>query len=173
MKALGLKGLPILAACALLFSITRSEASIVDVSGTYGGFGSTGTFSGQLTVTGGLYTGGDVTTMPTAGTNFGEFKFAINIPLLASFIDLANLSIHPTAILALSLPTPVNLPGAITGGIFSGDGDTSVPGDTELANLTSGTATPTPLPATIPLFATGVGGLGLLGWRRKRKAQAV
>jgi hypothetical protein len=28
----------------------------------------------------------------------------------------------------------------------------------------------TPLPATLPLFATGLGGLGLLGWRRKRKA---
>jgi hypothetical protein len=32
--------------------------------------------------------------------------------------------------------------------------------------------TPTPLPAALPLFATGLGGLGLLGWRRKRKAQA-
>ena len=31
----------------------------------------------------------------------------------------------------------------------------------------------TPLPATLPLLATGLGGLGLLGWRRKRKAQAV
>ena len=29
----------------------------------------------------------------------------------------------------------------------------------------------TPIPATLPLFATGIGGLGLLGWRRKRKAQ--
>ena len=28
----------------------------------------------------------------------------------------------------------------------------------------------TPLPATLPLFATGLGVLGLLGWRRKRKA---
>jgi hypothetical protein len=27
----------------------------------------------------------------------------------------------------------------------------------------------TPLPATLPLFATGLGALGLLGWRRKRK----
>jgi PEP-CTERM motif-containing protein len=27
----------------------------------------------------------------------------------------------------------------------------------------------TPLPATLPLFATGLGGLGLLSWRRKRK----
>jgi hypothetical protein len=29
------------------------------------------------------------------------------------------------------------------------------------------------LPAALPLFATGLGGLGLLGWRRKRKAQAI
>jgi len=28
----------------------------------------------------------------------------------------------------------------------------------------------TPIPATLPLFATGLGALGLLGWRRKRKA---
>ena len=27
----------------------------------------------------------------------------------------------------------------------------------------------TPLPAALPLFATGIGALGLLGWRRKRK----
>ena len=31
----------------------------------------------------------------------------------------------------------------------------------------------TPLPAALPLFASGLGGLGLIGWHRKRKAQAV
>ena len=31
----------------------------------------------------------------------------------------------------------------------------------------------TPLPAALPLFATGLGALGLLGWRRKRKAQVA
>jgi hypothetical protein len=30
-----------------------------------------------------------------------------------------------------------------------------------------------PLPAALPLFATGLGALGLLGWRRKRKAAAL
>jgi len=34
-------------------------------------------------------------------------------------------------------------------------------------------ANQTPLPAALPLFATGLGALGLLGWRRKRKARAV
>ena len=33
--------------------------------------------------------------------------------------------------------------------------------------------TPIPLPGTLPLFASGLGALGLLGWRRKRKGQAV
>ena len=32
--------------------------------------------------------------------------------------------------------------------------------------------TVTPLPATLPLFATGLGALGLLGWRRKRTTAA-
>jgi hypothetical protein len=40
-----------------------------------------------------------------------------------------------------------------------------------LASVTFDTA-PTPLPAALPLFATGLGALGLLGWRRKRKAAA-
>ena len=30
----------------------------------------------------------------------------------------------------------------------------------------------TPVPAALPLFATGVGALGLMGWRRKRKQAA-
>jgi hypothetical protein len=34
------------------------------------------------------------------------------------------------------------------------------------------TATATPLPAALPLFATGLGAFGLLGWRRKRKVAA-
>jgi hypothetical protein len=32
-----------------------------------------------------------------------------------------------------------------------------------------GSPTPTPIPLALPLFATGLGAIGLLGWRRKRK----
>lgn len=36
----------------------------------------------------------------------------------------------------------------------------------------NGAVSTTPLPAALPLFATGLGALGLFGWRRKRKAAA-
>ena len=38
---------------------------------------------------------------------------------------------------------------------------------------TSGNTFAVPVPSTLSLFATSLVGLGLLGWRRKRKAQAV
>jgi hypothetical protein len=42
---------------------------------------------------------------------------------------------------------------------------------TQLTGFSALDAT-TPLPAALPLFATGLGALGLLGWRKKRKAAA-
>jgi hypothetical protein len=48
-----------------------------------------------------------------------------------------------------------------------------VNGDDNTIGLLANPASTTPLPAALPLFATGIGGLGLLGWRRKRKAQAA
>jgi hypothetical protein len=41
------------------------------------------------------------------------------------------------------------------------------------AGIDNGPVSNTPLPVTLPLFASGLGALGLLGWRRKRKAQAL
>ena len=42
-------------------------------------------------------------------------------------------------------------------------------GEATITELTGAGPGETPLPAALPLFATGLGGLGLLGWRRKRK----
>jgi hypothetical protein len=53
-------------------------------------------------------------------------------------------------------------------GITPGDYVYSFPGDTITLEFAA-----TPLPATLPLFVTGLGVMGLLGWRRKRKAQAA
>jgi hypothetical protein len=38
---------------------------------------------------------------------------------------------------------------------------------------TGNVTTITPLPAALPLFATGLGAVGMLGWRRKRKNTAA
>jgi hypothetical protein len=37
----------------------------------------------------------------------------------------------------------------------------------------TGTVVATPLPAALPLFATGLGALGLLAWRKTKKAAAL
>jgi hypothetical protein len=48
------------------------------------------------------------------------------------------------------------------------------PAITDQTNGVTGEAVPeTPLPAALPLFATGLGAMGLLGWRRKRKNAAL
>jgi hypothetical protein len=69
-------------------------------------------------------------------------------------------------------------------GGYSGNCASAQPGNVEAiedqggsiqSTLLSGTQpiATTPLPAALPLFATGLGALGLLGWRRKRKAAAL
>jgi len=54
------------------------------------------------------------------------------------------------------------------GAFYDQYGETLTLGVTTVNALAS-----TPLPATLPLFATGLAGLGLLGWRRKKKAIAA
>jgi hypothetical protein len=54
---------------------------------------------------------------------------------------------------------------------FNGFGDATT--DISGTWTTSLGAVATPLPAALPLFAGGLGVMGLLGWRRKRKASAA
>lgn len=59
-----------------------------------------------------------------------------------------------------------------TDGSWPGPGSVN-PSDTVI-NVADVALTPTaPIPAALPLFATGLGALGLLSWRRKRKASAA
>jgi len=65
-------------------------------------------------------------------------------------------------------PSAIWLLSATDGfGIFLAD---TTGADTNFWGLAPAT---TPVPAAFPLFATGLGGLGLLGWRRKRKARTL
>jgi hypothetical protein len=58
-------------------------------------------------------------------------------------------------------------PDLLSGPIYAFDAPVLV-GDWEITLQAA-----TPLPATLPLFATGLGALGLFGWRRKRKNAAA
>jgi len=57
-------------------------------------------------------------------------------------------------------------------GSFTYAPEGAYPADTQYNGTIPQTAV-TPVPAALPLFAGGLGALGLLGWRRKRKAQVA
>jgi hypothetical protein len=53
------------------------------------------------------------------------------------------------------------------------DGVDSQSSSSVSGNIQIGTASTTPLPTALPLFATGLGAMGLFGWRRKRKTAVI
>jgi hypothetical protein len=74
---------------------------------------------------------------------------------------------------AAGQPPPLVEIGMLNGALFEEATGPLVGFDAAQVGTWTVTETVTPLPAALPLFATGIGGLGFLGWRRKRKAQAV
>ena len=66
-------------------------------------------------------------------------------------------------------------PGGLSEAAFAilGANQSGGPGNAISWALTDTTVNPTPLPASLPLFATGIGILGLCGWHRKRKTQTA
>jgi hypothetical protein len=82
---------------------------------------------------------------------------------------------------AVALNTAVQVTmglGSGVGGTFTGQIDPMFTVDFTRYQLlfspgvVNGDPSPIPLPAALPLFATGLGALGLLGWRRKRATAA-
>jgi hypothetical protein len=72
-------------------------------------------------------------------------------------------------ITSLDLFADVTPYGFVTsGGIPIGANDFHFAAHIDLASVP-----PIPLPGALPLFATGLGALGLLGWRRKKKRPSV
>jgi hypothetical protein len=76
--------------------------------------------------------------------------------ILGADADTGNSATYPTTTASIDpyFTFPSNYSLIISAGV--GNGNAPLPS--------------TPLPAALPLFATGLGGLGLLGWRRRRKS---
>jgi hypothetical protein len=74
--------------------------------------------------------------------------------------------------LAADVGTTVLFPNAFAGPTEDSNGNfTYLASSGNIYNGTSGVS-PVPLPGALPLFATGLSALGLLGWRRKKKQPA-
>jgi hypothetical protein len=92
-----------------------------------------------------------------------------NITDTSKFLTFGNANSSPDVV-CCSLSFAEAL-GVLTGGLADRPNDVVGSIDNPVT-FTLQQATPaTPLPAALPLFATGLGALGLLGWRRKRKAR--
>ena len=96
-------------------------------------------------------------TVLSAGDYWVGFKINRNIGASQVYWAEAASGDNLSAILGLSGWTTPYQPGVMTNAVFEVNGDINA----------------VPLPAALPLFATGLGAMGLLGWRRKRKAQAA
>jgi hypothetical protein len=117
------------------------------------------------------------------GPSTGGCNGAWHLPNQSSFAVNSTLDLQPNVELSLQLDLVISAHGFTIGAFDHEYGfidpiitiDPTFP-DANLFSLafSPGMDTlPTPLPAALPLFATGVGALGLLGWRRKKKAATL
>jgi uncharacterized protein (TIGR03118 family) len=143
-----------------------------------GGGGVVDTFDESGNFLARIATGGSLSSpwgVAIAPAGFGQFGG----DLLVGNFATNSISVFDSATLALLGSIAINGPGgllALEFGNGQNGGNTDTLYFTEESDGLFGaidSPTATPLPAALPLFATGIGGLGLLGWRKKRKAQAA
>jgi hypothetical protein len=108
-------------------------------------------------------TGGQETTVQeTVSLNFTKVEFK-NIGFGSNDVQVVGFDCDPPSILSCSL---AQLAPDQNANVHTG----LAPDEIDLFTPLDATV---PIPAALPLFATGIGAMGLLGWRRKRKARAI
>lgn len=168
----------LVATSILALTVGAANATTFNVSGS----GSL-PLGGTITISGGSVTGEDVTSTDSTFNPFDALTSSTSGGV--GFWDITlNTGPMPGNSLLLVLPVS-SLSGYAGGGISAAVlYQTGLPpeqfidecdvGGSSCGSLTAQTSPPTtPLPAALPLFATGLGAMGLLGWRRKRKGTAA
>ena len=190
----------LVAACALALTVTAASASTFDVSGNLINSNAppaTLALGGSLAID---VSTGSVISADITLTGYPDFTVLFNVSSLTSADPLPGfsagdvlLSFGPTGSshgipsiqsyqITLVFPTlsPIGYGGGSVFAVMTVDANNgallaecSIGPDPACAALSLAPVSPTPLPAALPLFATGLGALGLLGWRRKRKPLAA
>jgi len=168
------------ASMLLLASAQSGHAAPVNyafVPNTEVSYGGTGTLSGGFTydISTTTLTNINVTLSGTAYAGTYDFTYdpwnTSNPTVLGLMVD-ANSNAIDTHMLLLYFASNLDgSPGTTALTFAFGYNPQPVPGNNELSVLSGGVTT-TPLPAALPLFAGGLGVLGLMARRRTKKAAA-
>lgn len=149
-----------------------------DFTGVSGPYTTADSVTGSMTLSAALGDNLNLATVTPTAFSFSDGVQTISSPNTSSFMFSTDASGNITQY-NVSLLTPLG-PGtiaAINVLTLTTEDDVSFNGSTATTGVTSpgvwSTAAVTPLPAALPLFATGLGLTGLFGWRRKRKGPAI
>ena len=156
-----------------LFTNFSSSSPTINAQAAFGGK----SVSGEFTVPNALGADFNGVVNPT------EFSFSDGPTTLTSTnFSLSSFDIQTSdagAIIDWAISVSISSGPASAGISTSNTGDsgfllgptTFVGGSNSVAGMWSGPSLATPLPAALPLFASGLVALGLFGWRRKRNAK--
>jgi hypothetical protein len=181
------------AVCAVALSVeatkTTASAAILDFNFSFTDIGGQGTVTGEVD---GL---SDNSTGPASKVILDSFPAVLGPPFLLGSIcsTPCNTAASPWMVIPpndftvsngqvtsasfdsfffnASGPNPVIFFTGLTGELGGPTAGNNLAGLSGPATFTAITTPTTPLPAALPLFATGLGALGLLGWRRTRKSR--
>jgi hypothetical protein len=173
----------LLAAACLPISVVKAATITETYEFTASGFGSgspVSTWSGMFTIT---YNPAPATLGPLALDAFLSNLPASYDPFVFSQLNLGTTSLLSIGDNCFNAGDCIVNPGLNQAWIaFAVDASGNVISTSQGARITTSTGgfftsfnlsvTETPLPAGLPLFAGGLGVLGLLGWRKKRKPAA-